>query len=134
TPLPLHTYIGTKIVQAMPETHSNGAEGYRVVYADGYVSWSPKEAFDEAYRLTDRMTFGDALAMLKAGLRVARKGWNGQGMWLKLVPAELAGAVSFQFAALRPLPWIGMKTADNGFVPWLASQTDALAEDWQVLE
>lgn len=32
------------------------------------------------------------------------------------------------------LPWIGMKTADNKFVPWLASQTDMLAEDWAVIE
>lgn len=31
------------------------------------------------------------------------------------------------------LPWIGMKTADNKFVPWLASQTDVLAEDWMIL-
>jgi hypothetical protein len=31
------------------------------------------------------------------------------------------------------LPWIGMKTADNKFVPWLASQTDVLSEDWQII-
>ena len=34
----------------------------------------------------------------------------------------------------RTLPWIGMKTADDTFVPWLASQTDMLAEDWEVVE
>jgi hypothetical protein len=33
-----------------------------------------------------------------------------------------------------PIPWVGMKTADNKFVPWLASQTDILSEDWQIIE
>ncbi len=41
----------------------------------------------------------------------------------------LSGDAEVQQSA-RLLPWIGMKTADGGFVPWLASQTDLLAEDW----
>jgi len=72
--------------------------------------------------------------MLKLGKRVARSGWNGKGMWLKLVPADLADKIAFEYAALNALPWIGMKTADEKFVPWLASQTDVLAEDWMVIE
>lgn len=79
---------------------------------------------------TSSMTFGQALETLKAGRQVARAGWNGKGMWLKLVPVHLADTVAFQHAALKPLPWIGMKTADQCFVPWLASQTDMLADDW----
>lgn len=43
-------------------------------------------------------------------------------------------ATSTPGSGCRALPWIGMKTADNGFVPWLASQTDMLAEDWEVIE
>ncbi len=77
------------------------------------------------------MKFGEALELLKDGVRVARRGWNGRGMWLTLVPAwhyNPSGSVSS--LGLEKLPWIGMKTADDKFVPWLASQTDILAEDW----
>lgn len=79
------------------------------------------------------LNFGDALCALKAGGRVAREGWNGKGMWLKLVPTDLAGKISFEHEALDALPWIGMKTADEKFVPWLASQTDMLATDWRTV-
>lgn len=130
-------YIGTKEVTAY-EQEKDGRPGYAVIYADGYQSWSPKETFEEAYRATEgdgqALTFGDAIHLLKRGKRLTRAGWNGKGMWLMLVPADLADAVAFQYAALSALPWIGMKTADDKFVPWLASQTDMLAEDWQVVE
>ncbi len=85
------------------------------------------------------MNFGQALEILKTGGRVARPGWNGKGMWLALVKPEnlvpLPGlryeisAGGYPFPELAP--WIDMKTADNKFVPWLASQTDVLAEDWE---
>jgi len=67
-------------------------------------------------------TFGVALIELKKGFKVSRSGWNGKGMWLELqVPDE---------HSKMTLPYIYMKTADNNLVPWLASQTDMLAEDW----
>lgn len=84
---------------------------------------------------TKRLSFGDAIAALKEGLRVAREGWNGKGMWLGLVNTgyyDVGCSVVNDIDSL--LPWIGMKTADNKFVPWLASQTDVLAEDWQIVE
>ncbi|MNB71328.1 hypothetical protein D3C75_178900 [compost metagenome] len=80
------------------------------------------------------MNFGEAIVALKAGDRVARAGWNGKGMWLVLIRpgnaqhTSLAGAFPMQ-------PCIGMKTATNDMQPgWLASQTDILAEDWEVVE
>lgn len=79
--------------------------------------------------------FGTAVAALKEGLRVAREGWNGKGMWLGLVDTgyyDVGCSVVGEINLL--LPWIGMKTADNKFVPWLASQTDVLAEDWQIVD
>jgi len=89
-------------------------------------------------------SFGDAVEILKKGVRVARAGWNGKGMWLMMVhpdddaavPPRPAYAVNgiVDDATNGCLPWIGMKTADNKFVPWLASQTDVLAEDWQIVE
>jgi len=46
----MKAYIGAKIIQAQPEKHSDGREGYLVIYPDGYQSWSPKETFEAAYR------------------------------------------------------------------------------------
>ncbi|KAF6569182.1 DUF2829 domain-containing protein [Paenibacillus sp. EKM206P] len=84
------------------------------------------------------MNFGQALEDLKAEKKVARAGWNGKGMWLQLyTPHEQEGIVTMIEGEWRWLPLsphILMKTADNKLVPWLASQTDALAEDWQVVE
>lgn len=75
---------------------------------------------------------------------MARNGWNGKGMWLVLVPGS-----TITVAAGRPLgvaapelvdqaveyrPHIDMKTADDEIVPWVASQTDALAEDWVTVD
>lgn len=68
------------------------------------------------------MNFGQAIEALKGGRRVARAGWNGKGMWLELQVPDAHSKMS--------LPYIFMKTADNHQVPWLASQTDMLADDW----
>lgn len=86
------------------------------------------------------MDFGAALGRLKLGERVARTGWNGKSMWLTLVMPERLPTLQPMLQAellnsltehqLKPLPYIAMRTADSGFVPWLASQTDLLAEDW----
>jgi hypothetical protein len=66
--------------------------------------------------------FGEAIQLLKSGKKVARQGWNGKNMWLKLqVPDE---------HSKMTLPYIYMYTACGNNVPWLASQTDVLAEDW----
>lgn len=83
------------------------------------------------------MSFGNAIEKLKLGDKVARAGWNGKGMWLGYVGSDqwrLAFTAPLACGDAAPLPWIGMKTADNKFVPWLASQTDLLAEDWEVIE
>lgn len=81
------------------------------------------------------MTFGKALDALKAGKRVARAGWNGKGMWLLLVNGWTVD-VEYETVlhGLLPIPWIGMKTATADFVPWLASHTDVLAEDWMEVD
>ena len=69
-----------------------------------------------------RLDFGLALVALKRGGKVARAGWNGKGMWLALQTPDEGSKMS--------LPYIYMKTVDDKLVPWLASQTDLLAEDW----
>lgn len=84
------------------------------------------------------MNFGQAIEALKNGNRACREGWNGKGMFLYYVPAANYPAVTeiarIQFGDTVPYgSYIAMKTAQNNVVPWLASQTDVLAEDWQIL-
>lgn len=88
------------------------------------------------------MNIGEAVQALKAGERVARAGWNGNGMWLayspgvkKLEPEKFWAPPNKEYAARRGyaevLPCITMKTATGEILMgWLASQTDLLADDW----
>lgn len=81
------------------------------------------------------MNFGQAIEALKQGEKAARAGWNGKGMYLLYVPSEKWGIISeigLDIQKENLLPWIGLKTADGHFVPWLASQTDILADDWAI--
>lgn len=66
--------------------------------------------------------FGTALRWLKEGERVARIGWNGRGMWLALQRPDEHSKMT--------LPYIYMCTVSGDRVPWLASQTDMLSDDW----
>lgn len=71
------------------------------------------------------MNFGQAIEALKTGKKVARLGWNGKGMWLGLqIPDE---------HSKMGLPYIFMSTVTGQLVPWLASQTDILCEDWEIV-
>ena len=70
--------------------------------------------------------FGKALVMLKSGSKVSRAGWNGKGMWIALQVPDDRSKMS--------LPYLYIKTADNKLVPWLASQTDILADDWSLVD
>lgn len=71
------------------------------------------------------MNFGQAISALKQGLRVSRSGWNGKGMYLGLQVPDAHSKMT--------LPYIYMYTATGDLVPWLASQTDILAEDWSTV-
>ena len=64
-------YIGIKSIQAEPQDR-DGQPGYKVVYEDGYTSWSPKDVFDKAYISDQTMSFGFALEAMKMGFRVKR--------------------------------------------------------------
>jgi hypothetical protein len=163
-------YIGVKEINAkpmkravynaargwtLPADENGDDDGYLVEYIDGgqanttayagYVSWSPSDVFERAYKPMDGMTFGLALEALKRGHKVARKGWNGKGMWLVLVPGTpvihptpdtpygKAGVTECEI-----LPHIDMWTTNahgrRAMLPgWLASQTDMLSEDWGVV-
>ena len=124
------------------DTETEFDPGYLVEYKDGgkgnhpdhagYISWSPKDVFEKAYRPTSAMSFGLAIEAMKRGHRVARKGWNGKGLFIFLV--ENWTYTDGKQDNLRNLPTLVMKTVDDCAVPWLASQTDMLADDWVVIE
>ena len=119
--------------------------GYLVEYLDeesnhqlhiGKICWMHKEVFERDYRNNEFLDFSSALFLLKEGRKVCRSGWNGKNMYLQYVsPQESPQIMGIVYRInvskdIKSLPWIGMKTADDNFVPWLASQTDMLAEDW----
>lgn len=162
----MKAYIGTKLILATPMDRAayndyrgwelpadeNGDDpGFLVEYVDGgkandprhagYISWSPTDVFECAYRPADGMPFGMAIEALKIGKKVARTGWNGKGMFLFLVPGSTFKVNRPPLLGIYPegteinyCPHIDMKTADGKVVPWLASQTDVLAEDWMIVE
>lgn len=87
------------------------------------------------------MNFGEALAAIKAGKRVARAGWNGKGMFLFLVPGstflvnrEPLLSIMGEGTQVQYHAHIDMKTAQGYVVPWLASQSDLLSEDWEIVD
>jgi hypothetical protein len=76
--------------------------------------------------MTNTINFGQAIEALKQGKKVARAGWNGKGMHLELQRPDAHSKMT--------LPYIYMYTAQGDNVPWLASQTDMLSEDWVTVE
>lgn len=164
---PKYLHIGTKAVLAhimtrqeyndyrgwkLPEDEDGNDEGYLVEYMDGgqanhpdhigYISWSPKGVFENSYKSSGSLSFGDAVELLKSGKRVARSGWNGKGMFLYYVPENKYPAARNTLNTLDGLfednlvpyaAYIAMKTAQDNVIPWLASQSDVLAEDWLIV-
>lgn len=148
-------YIGTKTLMAEPMTlgqynlsrswvlpanEDPTTMGYRVQYPDGYISWSPKKQFEEAYASDGNFDFGHALFLMNEGAKVARSGWNGKGMFIFLtkgreVPND--GGRSFAHFEANPVvlaDHIDMHAADGSFVSgWNPSQVDMRATDWGIV-
>jgi hypothetical protein len=89
------------------------------------------------------MDFSDALRAARTGAKIQRSGWNGKGMFVVLqkgypdgipINANTAEATGIaQGTVCRFLPYLMFFTAQGDFVPWLASQTDLLADDWGIV-
>lgn len=153
-------YIGTKIIQAAPALRLDDGKGdvriellennplprsgdsvdmgYKVVYEDGYESWSPLDVFDRAYRQTDGMSFGLAIEAAKMGKRIARMGWNGKNQYVQLATCisyvtHDGGLINAHHEAIgnKALAFVGTSGVQMG---WLASQADMLADDWMIVE
>ena len=161
----MKTYIGAKIIQAKPmnradynvyrgwelPSNENGADdGYLVECMDGgkandsrhvgYISWSPAEQFDNAYRETTGLTFGLAVEALKKGQKLARAGWNGKCMFVFLVNGSTFNVSRAPLLDIFPEgteinypPHIDIKNVDGSISTWVPSIGDVMAEDWQVL-
>lgn len=158
-------YIGIKIVKAMPMTKTKAQEvlgrelkpatveekGFLVEYKDGYMSWSPKSVFEEAYHEAVSVDFGRAIALLKEGLAVRRKGWNGKGLFVvKQVPAHITADIIPNMQSLpqsakniimaRKEPHIDYTNQmliinpDGRADSWVPSSSDVFAEDWEVVD
>lgn len=170
--LSMVAYIGTKSILATPMTRleynqyrgwdvpsdeNPSDDGYLVEYLDGgqanheahagYISWSPKQVFDNAYRQNGSLNFGDALTALKLGKKVARSGWNGKDQYVvaqaqtttteaskiwnphnKAHAEKLGGSIDVA-------PYCTLKTAqDTLAMGWTPSTGDLFANDWLILE
>lgn len=156
----MKTYVGTKIIKAVPAIRKGGKiyengdpiprnmdvveEGYKVVYPDGYESWSPKDVFEAAYRPVDNLTFGVALEMAKKGAKIVRSGWNGKGMFIVYQKAYPNGIPCNQQTAeawglepgelFRCEPYLQIKMVNGSHSMWIPSINDCLAEDWSIVE
>lgn len=95
------------------------------------VEYGLKKGWIQEQSQIHTFTFSKALDLIKAGQRVTRQGWNGNGMWLMLIPKS-HWETTRGLEMLDGLPWVGIKTVDDKFVPWLPSQTDLFADDWMI--
>lgn len=94
----------------------------------GCAPMGTRDSIDSRWPQMDKkyMTFGQAIEQLKAGKRVARSGWNGKNMYLELQVPDAHSKMT--------LPYIYMRTVQADLVPWLASQTDMLSDDWNTVD
>jgi hypothetical protein len=160
----LNKYLGVKLVDGEPMTAGEFSEkirplsytgddqnGYKVVYEDGYPSWSPKAVFEKAYRRIDNLTFGLAVEAAKQGMKITRACTYGICFLvlmpgLKLPPhssqepgAKVNDRTAKHIGEDTPLdsqPYFALYDAEeNKWQPgWIPNQEDILAEDWIILE
>lgn len=85
--------------------------------------------FDEMIK---RYGIGVAIKMLKGGFRVRRAGWNGKGMWIQLQEPDAGSMNTLPYLYIE-YPKGHLAYPEGSRVPWVASQTDILAEDWETV-
>lgn len=150
-------YIGVKVINARPMTRGDynnyrgweipkdenpADEGYLVIYPDGYESWSPKKVFEEAYRKCDNLPFGLAVEALKKGHKLARRGWNGKGMFVYYIPegeyypahSETAKIELSENGVIKHNAYLVIKTVTGKVTTWAPSINDCLADDWYIVD
>ncbi len=135
----------------LPEDENGSDEGMLVEYMggdvgnhpkhDGYISWSPKEVFDGSYTEMVGLSLGAAIEAVKVGKKIARKGWNGNDMFVYYVPAakyEAQTSIMLDMAYDQGLipynAYLAIRTASGAVSTWAPSCSDTLAEDWYVVD
>jgi len=113
----MNKYIGIKLIEAEPQVKDK-QEGYKVVYSDGYVSWSPKAVFEAAYISNQAMSFGFALEAMKLDKLVTRPSFE-KGVSIKLVDSGNC--------------FIYVKQTSNEREDWFPEMEDIFANDWRVV-
>ena len=78
------------------------------------------------------MNFGEAIEALKQDKAVTRRGWHGKGMCLELQKPDADSYMTVPYIYMVVPPQEGKAVQTMTRVPWLASQTDVLAEDWEI--
>jgi predicted CopG family antitoxin len=102
-------------------------------------SFTIKEFYKFDKNKNKTVSFSKVLKEVKAGKKIARKGWNGNGMFVYYVGEDKykakTKAAKKTFGKCVPyLPYLALKTVDDNVVPWTISQTDVLAEDWYIID
>jgi hypothetical protein len=150
TPMSREDYITYRGWQ-IPADEDGTDYGYLIEYQDsgpsndtrhaGYISWSPEAVFEATYKQSGELPFSAALLLLKEGRKVCRAGWNGKDMFLFLVPGSTFTVNRPPLLGIYPegtrvdyRPHIDMRTANGEIVPWVASQSDLLEDDWCVMQ
>ena len=98
------------------------------------VIWLKRPPWDDIGRehIMSRYGIGWAVKQMRNGSRVARHGWNGKGMFLFLVSAGTMDHRLIPIDTHTP-EWVAMKTAQGYAIPWVCSQADLLASDWEIV-
>ena len=78
------------------------------------------------------MNIGDAVEAMREGARVRRTGWNGKGMYLELQTPDEHSKMERPYVYIKP-PDGADGYESGGLVPWVCSQTDLLADDWEIV-
>ncbi len=144
--LEYNNYRGWKL----PSDENGSDEGFLVEYLEGgasnhenhkgYISWSPSEVFNNAYKPSGSMSFGMATEAARMGCKVARSGWNGTKMFAYIVPTGVYPAQTDMIKDHFPNDMVpyreywALKTAQDDIATWAPSGSDSLADDWCVVE
>ncbi|MCI4437063.1 MAG: DUF2829 domain-containing protein [Ignisphaera sp.] len=146
------THIGLKNVKATPMTRlaynkyrgwelpaneQGDDEGYLIEYEprpgeasnveghEGYVSWTPKKVFDDAYyNIRGNLPFGLALELLKQGFAVARSDWSNLKVCMQQPPEGQRMSEAYLY----------LQYPDRVRAPWVPSQTDMLFLKWHIVD
>ena len=117
-------------IKTLEGIHHVSVGDYIIRGIKGEIYPCKPDIFKETYEKLSEVTtfgFGEAIKYLKRGLRVARKGWNGKGMWI-----EYCEGKNHSFSVIES--FLLIKNIKNSFNTWVPSISDLLAEDWEVVE